>query len=218
MMGSTDIYGRPRTRQMGLFQIFAVGCGAFVVGISLTFGYLQWKMQQGQLAQLAQTIEELQLANQNNQNEIVTRSANIELTTVAPLVADQSSAALRPLTPTDSKTLDTLVQQAAKPEPIPQKMVADKARFQTLAMAIQGVNQLTNIAKTGNYVLSEIPDALTGKTLVVFPDHAKDQERVVRLLEVAAADGMIPYDETARRPDGSFDGHAILTELMQSAL
>ncbi|WP_156023552.1 hypothetical protein [Sulfitobacter donghicola] len=231
---------QPHTQKPRILPLFMAGCAAFTIGIGVTYGYLQWQDQKAQLAQMAQALENIQMANQT---DTATRASNLELLSVAPTPSQVPAPVPQPVTqaaavaepapaPTPApasdaaseSTLDALrkiISTASAPKVAPQKTIADEGRFETLAYAIRGVNQLTAAANAGKFILVKpegAADGTTAQTRLVFPDHADDQGRIEQVLAFAAADGLIPIGSAAQRSDGSFDGNSILMDLMKDAL
>jgi hypothetical protein len=239
MMNPLDMNRDLQPQRSGLGPVLATGCVAFVIGIGLTVGYVQWEAQKEEMAEMARTIEGLQAATQDVD---VTRDVQVELIAitppapaVVPVVEEQE-----PLNVTTASTLEALlassqaataapdvpevvavVAPAVPLDPIDPQAVSDAAGFQSVAVTILGVEAFIAKARAGQYTLRPQEDSVDGsatRARIVFPNFIEDQERLEQMLAVAAADGLIPFSDTVRRTDGSFDGNAILFDLVADAL
>lgn len=228
-----------RTSKPSFVVPLAAGCGAFVVGVGLTFGYVQWQAQQDKLAQMAQMIEDMQQGT--TQPEAVTRSSPVDLLSVATTAAATAPAAApapattpeptlaaapAPEAPVDDVARTTadriraLVARSSDPM-VSAAIARDVARRETMSIAIQGVNELVAAATAGDYTLSIEGDGAAGtpgQLRIRFPKNADDQAELERLLSSAAGAGMIAFSDSVKSSDGSFSGPVILFDLVERAL
>jgi hypothetical protein len=223
-MKSSYMDKTPPSRFGGLGAMVVAGCVAFVLGIGLSFGYIQWQSQQAKIAQLSQALENIQLATK----EEVTRTESVDLLDAMPKVIEQPVAVAvvmpEPViakVETSADIFRSLVEKASAQVVTVPETIADAEGLQVIAFAIQGMNELIDAANAGKYTVrreSTGVDGDVGQTRLRFSDHAKSQSQVEQLLAMAAAKGMIPYNQTQKESDGSFNGHAILLDLVARAL
>lgn len=128
-----------------------VGGAAFLAGTALTFGYVQWKSQQHQLDLMTRMVAQMGQATEAKlavpvpaatlqpvqPAQDVTRTAAVDLTTVAPLpvrqVAAAQAATLQPSIPPALQP--TVVQPAATTPAAAAQSTADKIRALVAASA-----------------------------------------------------------------------------------
>lgn len=227
---------RPR-RRSGILMPLVVGCSAFAIGAALTFGYVQWTAQQQQLQLMTQMVEKLQ---QPKTVDVATRNVPADLLSVASSVvaaapaaeptqepapasapAEVVLAAATVPTPTAELALSTadkiraLVARSSDPL-VSAALAQASARRETMSVAIQGVNELVEAAKAGQYTLSAVEGG--GGVRMAFPNRAEDQAQLETLLSSAAGADMIAFNASVKGSDGSYDGKIILFDLIERAL
>ncbi|MEH6524228.1 hypothetical protein [Sulfitobacter sp.] len=215
----------PPSRFGGLGAMVVAGCVAFILGIGLSFGYIQWQAQQAQIQELSRALENIQLATKE---EEVTRAENVDLLDAMPKALEEPVvvAVVMPEpvineVETSAEIFRALVEKASAQDVTVPETIADAEGLQVIAFAIQGMNELIDAANAGNFTVRREPNGVdgdAGQTRLQFPDHAISQSQVEQLLAVAAAKGMIPYNQAQKESDGSFNGHAILLDLVAKAL
>jgi hypothetical protein len=203
---------KPHKSVRNLLPLIATGCVALVLGGIVSFVYFQFQARDAQLAEMAEMIEGLR---QTQETEIVARAEMPSVSSVAldiPAVAPPSPAVAP--TPTKLDVLQSLTSEAVLTAQQPQQPFIDAGGFAILALAVQGVNELSLAANAGDYRLL----AQEGTPRIVFPDHIEKQAQLENILAAAAVDGFIPYTRAAQREDGSVDGGVILLDLIKEAL
>lgn len=207
-----------------------VCAGAFGVGVVLTFGYVQWKSQQQQLALMTQMVQQIS-QGQQPAPATATRNAPLDLLALeapaqeAPaqvvpaavaVTAPASDAALEAQTTADR--IRALVSRASDPL-VSAALAQDAARRETMSVAIQGVNELVDAAVAGQYTLTTRETANGATTMGIrFEGREEDQRQLESLLSSAANAGMIAFHDSVRSSDGSFSGDIILYDLIERAL
>lgn len=218
-------------RRSGMLLPLLVGGGAFAIGAVVTFGYVQWTSQQKQLQLMTQMVEQLQ---QPAAADVTTRNVPADLLSVAPKVvaaapevaptpapAEVVQVAAAAPTPTDDLARSTadkiraLVARSSDPL-VSAALAQDTARRETMSVAIQGVNELTEAALAGQYTLTAVEGG--GGVRMGFPGRAEDQAQLEKLLSSAAGAGMIAFNASVKGSDGSYDGKIILFDLIERAL
>jgi len=226
-MTPSNINAKPQSSFWKIAAVLGSVCIAFVFGIGLTIGYIQWSTQKSQIAELVQQLETMQVGDAN---DVVTRNASPELLAVAaiessvaaPAVA-QAAIAQVPVAPAPDTfaILQDLVSKSGTQDTTAPTDILDAAGLQTIAQTIQGVDELIEAARAGDYIVQAgqvQADGLTSQQRLVFPAHAETQEQVEQLLALTALRGVISFNEAARDADGSIDGQAILMDIVADAL
>lgn len=230
MMNPMEVNRVPQTTGSRIAVPLLVGCGAFVIGVGLTFGYVQWQSQQQKLAEMAHMLDEMRSEQQvlAARGE-VTRNAPVDLLSVAAPVTAAPQTAPAPIpvaapAPTEdtSRTTAERIRELVTREDDPmvsEAIAIDIRRRETMSVAIQGVNELVDAAVAGDWALkSEVGPNGNNELRILFPRNRDDQLQLERLLANAAEDGMIAFNDAVRSGDGSVNGRVILYDLVERAL
>ena len=235
-----------KNERPSMFVPIAVGGGAFVVGVVLAFGYVQWNAQKQQLAMMTQMVE--RMAQQPAPVaapaavDAVTRTEKIDLLEVvasAPLqaepVAQAPVAALVapapiPQTPeaVGQSTADKLrALVAATPTAAPtttptldEKAIANARRLETFAIIHAGVQELVAAVVAGEYdIHTDYEDEnFSGRIHFSFVGHEEDQTELEQFLAKAADDGIVAHSKSVVDENGKVNGHILLFDLVERAL
>ena len=236
---------QPRRRSAGIVLPILVGCCAFAIGGTVTFGYAQWQSQKQQLALMSQMVQQMQQQPAPAPAPLpeVTRNAPLDLlgtgavAQTAPAAPANAQPAPAPVEPQvipaavavpaqdDSlgkSTVDrirALVSRSSDPL-VSAALAQDAARRETMSIAIQGVNELVEAAVAGQYALSTLDrNGQDGGGLgITFEGREEIQTELESLLASAAEAGMIAFNASVKGSDGSYDGKIILYDLVERAL